>query len=228
MRSSVPGQAIDIFEDENGQKVLSREEISKLEKRLDEAIFELYELSDAEIDLIHDMCEVTLPYYYSPEKSLAGKSVLTKRLSEPCGTIKSLPKNTDFAEYLKVFMHSWEAYLDKGTEFCWRIYQPEQTDSMIAAVFSIQEKGNKFNKHSTNEIQCWDDVLIQLENNLTQPFHSSRIYLEGMVWAVTDDFILIVKRNERRLWTRSVAREDAEATLVQAMNRDNIKERIRR
>jgi len=228
LRSSVPEQAIDIFEDENGQKVLSREEISKLEKRLDEAIFELYELSDAEIDLIHDMCEVTLPYYYSPEKSPAGKSVLTKRLSEPCGTIKSLPKNTDFAEYLKVFMHSWEAYLDKGTEFGWRIYQPELTDSMIAAVFSIQEKGNKFNKHSTNEIQCWDDVLIQLEYNLTQPFHSSRIYLEGMVWAVTDDFILIVKRNERRLWTRSVAREDAEATLVQAMNRDNIKERIRR
>jgi len=172
------------------------------------------------------MCEITLPYYYLPDKSIAGKPVLTKRLSEPYGTIKSLPKNTDFSGYLKVFMQCWEAYLDKGTEFGWQVYQPEQTDSMIAAVFSVQKKGEKVNEHYTGDIKCWNDVLTQLENNSTQPFDSSRIYLEGMVRAVTDDFILIIKRNEGRLWTRSMAREDAEAALVQAMNRENMRERI--
>lgn len=195
-----------------------------LQYELDQAIFELYELNDAEIDLVQDMCEITLPYYYSPYKSIAGKPVLTKRLSEPYGTIKSLPKNTDFSGYLKVFMQCWEAYLDKGTEFGWQVYQPEQTDSMIAAVFSVQKKDKKVNEHYTGDIKCWNDVLTQLENNLTQSFHSSRIYLEGMVRAVTDDFVMIIKHNEGRLWTRSMAREDAEATLVQAMNKKNKRE----
>ena len=209
-------------------KAVIQEKRKQLEHELDQAIFELYELSDVEIDLIRDLCEVTLPYYYSPDKSMSSKPVLTKRLSEPFGTINSLPKNTYFSDYLKVFMHSWDAYLDKDTEFGWQVYQPEQTDSMIAVVFSIQEKGKKINDTSNDEIKCWDDVLSKLEESLEHPFHSSSIYLEGMVRSVTDDFILIIKRNERRLWTRSMAREDAEATLVQAMNRDNVKERIRK
>jgi len=203
-----------------------KEKRSRLQYELDQEVFELYELSDAEIDLIRDMCEVTLPYYYSPDKSSAGKPVLARRLSEPCGTIKVLPKNADLSEYLKVFIHSWEAYLDKETEFEWKVYQPEQTDSMIAVVFSVQEKNKKNGEHRTDDISCWNDVLTELENSLTQTFHSSRIYLEGMARAVTDDFVMIIKRNEARLWTRSMAREDAEATLVQAMDKKSIRERI--
>jgi len=221
LQSSVPLSNCNIFQNEKYQNELSKTEFTKLERELDQAIFELYELNDAEIDLVQDMCEITLPCYYSPYKSIAGKPVLTKRLSEPYGTIKSLPKNTDFSGYLKVFMQCWEAYLDKGTEFGWQVYRPEQTDSLIAAIFSVQKKGKKVNEHYTGDIKCWNDVLTQLENNLTQSFHSSHIYLEGMVRAVTDDFVMIIKRNEGRLWTRSMAREDAEATLVQAMNKKN-------
>ena len=135
---------------------------------------------------------------------------------------------SDFSDYLRVFIQSWTPYLDEGTELGWQIYQPEHTDSMIAVVFSIQDKNKKISENPTGDITCWNDVLTELENNSTQPFRSSRIYLEGMVRAVTDNFVMLIKRNEKRLWTRSMAREDAEATLVQAMNRDNIKERIRR
>jgi len=39
-----------------------------------------------------------------------------------------------------------------------------------------------------------------------------------MIRVVSDTDIYIIKRDERRLWTRSMAREDAEATLLQAMN----------
>jgi hypothetical protein len=100
---------------------------------------------------------------------------------------------------------------------------------MIAVVFSTQRKNKNVSEHSIGDIKCWDDVLIQLEDNLTQPFHTARIYIEGTVRAVTKDnrFIMLIKRNEKRLWTRSVAREDAEATLVQAMNKDDMRERIK-
>lgn len=229
LRLSTTDETSDMFHYEKNQNTLTGKEITELERKLDNAIFELYKLSNAEIDLIKDMREVILPYYYSPDKSMAGKPVLTEPLSRPYGTIESLPKNTDFSEYLKAFIQSWLPYLDDETGFGWHVYQPEQTDSMIAVVFSVQKKGGKVSEQSMGDIKCWNDVLIQLEENLTQPFHSARIYIEGMVRAVTKDnrFIMLIKRNEKRLWTRSAAREDAEATLVQAMNRENMRERIK-
>jgi hypothetical protein len=39
-----------------------------------------------------------------------------------------------------------------------------------------------------------------------------------MIRVVSDTQIIIIKRNEMRLWTRSMAREDAEATLLQAIH----------
>lgn len=34
---------------------------------------------------------------------------------------------------------------------------------------------------------------------------------------MSDEGIVIIKKNERRLWTRSSARDDAEATIVRAL-----------
>jgi len=226
LRSSTPDEIPDMFQSDTSLNNLSGKEIAKLERQLDDAIFKLYELNDAEIDLVRSMCDVTLPYYYSPHKSPAGKPILTKQMSKPYGTIESLPKDMDFSEYLQVFIESWIPYLYEGTEFGWQVHQPEQTDSMIAVVLSVEEENKQYSEYPNGDIKCWDDVLIELEDNLTQPFRSSRIFIEGMVRAVTDNFIMVIKRNERRLWTKSMAREDAEATLVQAMNRKNMRERL--
>jgi hypothetical protein len=56
---------------------------------------------------------------------------------------------------------------------------------------------------------------------LLQPV-SRKVYVDGMIRVVSDTDIIIIKRNERRLWTRSLAREDAEATLLQAMRLQEI------
>ncbi len=206
LQSFVPEEARNLFQDNKVQRAWSKKEITQLEEKLDDEIFKLYELDDSEIDLINEMCDIDLPYYYSPETSLAGKPVLTTG---------SLSKKTEMADYTKIFCECWEAYLDEDTEFCWQVYQSDKTDSMIAVEFSIQMKGGK-SKNS----ESWSDVLQKLEDNLTQSFHSSRIYIEGLVRVVTEDkkYIIIIKRNEKWLWTRSRAREDAEATLEQAMN----------
>jgi hypothetical protein len=46
---------------------------------------------------------------------------------------------------------------------------------------------------------------------------TSQIVLDGILHVVSDEAIIIIKRNERRFWTRSLAREDAEATLCKRM-----------
>jgi hypothetical protein len=44
------------------------------------------------------------------------------------------------------------------------------------------------------------------------------VYVDGLIRVVSDENIVIIKKNERRLWTRSAARDDAEATMVGVMN----------
>jgi len=92
---------------------------------------------------------------------------------------------------------------------------------MIAVILKIREKteGTDINmSYSQNE---WDRLLTQ-DNLFRTPFGSRNIYIDGLVRIVTNKEIIIIKRNERRLWTRSLAREDADATLTQAMNRDSL------
>jgi hypothetical protein len=46
---------------------------------------------------------------------------------------------------------------------------------------------------------------------------TSQILVDGVVHVVSDDAIIVIKRNEKRFWTRSLAREDADATLCKRM-----------
>ncbi|MFT3880668.1 MAG: hypothetical protein QM703_13515 [Gemmatales bacterium] len=50
-----------------------------------------------------------------------------------------------------------------------------------------------------------------------QPVKANRVYIDGLIRLVTDTDMVIIKRNERRHWTSSVARDDAEATMLMVM-----------
>ncbi len=191
-----------------------------LEARLDDAIFELYDLGEAEIDQIRDMCDTNLDFFYLREKSEAAKPILSGILKGNYGTKNDLPEGR-MGEYLRVFMQSWLPYLNEGTEFHWCIHLPPESDSMLAVVFSIQNTGEAPTPETKSEGDIWKGILRRLDDAMLQPV-SSRIYIDGLVRAVSDEKIIIIKRNERRLWTKSMAREDAEATLVQAMNRRQV------
>ncbi len=202
---------------------LSREEIEKtqnlLEQRLDKAIFELYELTEAERDLILDMCEVGLEFFYRKDNSDAVKRVLLG--SNTQGTITDLAANRDYEQglegYLYAFLQMWNRELEAvNGEFRWRVIRPSRV-SMLAIIFTTQQKGEQSpDIFSVNDESAWQELLQQLDTTLRHPV-SPRIYIDGMVRAVTDTNIYIIKRDERRLWTRSLAREDTEATLLQAM-----------
>jgi hypothetical protein len=88
---------------------------------------------------------------------------------------------------------------------------------MIAVIFTTQELGDTLPVITDTDDEEWLKVLKRCDEALKQPV-SRRIYIDSMVRAVTDTEIYIIKRDEYRLWTRSMAREDAEATLVQIMH----------
>lgn len=179
-----------------------------LEHRLDEVIFKLYELSEAEKDLVRDLCNIGIEYYYGGSNSKASQQVVTEKQNG----------RDMINEYVDAFLEIWSRQLDAEDEFDWRIFAPSGK-GMVAAVFEVKKKSDVSRGQIIFSSDNWNQIL---QNEFfSTPYYSHNIYLDGIARIVTDSEIIIIKRNERRFWTRSMAREDAEATLVQAMNRES-------
>ena len=149
------------------------------------------------------------------------------RLVEPgniaYGTFQSLPAGRDKQKglegYLYVFLKSLKPEVEDGKELNWQIVR-HPTVPMIAIIFTLQNKGEEKKPIvSPDKSAEWRKTLSRLEKETQIPY-STKIYIEGIVRVVTGDQIIIVKRNEERLWTRSAAYEDVEATFLHTLEKE--------
>lgn len=192
--------------------------ISRLEAELDEAIFDLYELNDAERDLVRDMCRYGLDFFYRRDKSIAVQPVSIPLPSH--GLIKDMPvqRAEGLEGYLQVFLSQWNADLEPNGELAWEVIEGPVGSSVIAILFSTIEKGAACYSAQQSAPQSWKDVLARVSKRSLVPVGARRtIYTDTFVRAVSEHEILIIKRDEARHWTRSMAREDADATIARAM-----------
>lgn len=193
--------------------------IIALEKQLDMLIFDLFNLSASERELIQDMCNVGLEFFY---QHISSQAILPIEMysQKIQGTVLNLPITSESEQaldsYLRTFLQIWNRELEPTGEFSWQVIRPDNVP-MITVIFRTQDKGQPLVNNGYDDLSDWSEVLKRCSEVLHQPI-SHRIYIDGMVRIVTDTEIYIIKRDERRLWTRSMAREDAEATRLQAMN----------
>lgn len=177
------------------------------EMALDEAIFDSYRLNNQERDLIRDCCKITIPYFYDPI------------FCEGVQAISNFTEN-EFRDYAETFCRRWTPYLDEGTEMCWKGHAGAG-GNMVAAHFFIVDK--QLSQKASPRYHSWDGLLASLRKSTKYPLGTtSRLIIEGMVHILTDDGVVIVKRNEKRFWTKSKAREDAETTLYKSMMNDEV------
>jgi type I restriction-modification system DNA methylase subunit len=174
------------------------------ETELDEAVFDLYKLNRQEIDLVRDCCNVTIPYFYDSVNSRGSMAI-------------NNVEDQWLQSYAEIFIHRWEPYLDSGTEMRWRGCIGAD-GNMVAVHFYIVEKS--ISKKTNSNDYTWKELFANLAKSTDQPLGTSQMILEGMVHILTDDGAVIIKRNEKRLWTNSKAREDAESTLCKSMLND--------
>lgn len=201
------------------------QKIKQLEAELDDAVFELFDLSEDEKDLVLDLCEVGLNLFYRGMKSTALKPIVPfpgsffgRRADLP----RSLGRRSDIFGYIDAFLDIWEPELAKqGGCFRWWAIRPDDVSPMLAIVFSTETQDDPLPEPTQSLQQGWQEVLSLLGKSSLQPYHANRVFIDGMVRVATKTDIVIIKRNERRLWTRTAAREDAEATLFQIIRRQN-------
>ena len=192
-------------------------QLDEILSELDEAVFDLFDATEAERDLVRDFINYTLP--------LIGRK--THWLNQPIidvserhqGTVRDLASsetNAQVDKYLSVFLQRWNRELAPIGEFSWLVVASPRSP-LIAVVFETQDYDAS--AISVNEAvdDSWRSTLKRLGQALERPVTTS-IRATGTLRSVGERNIVIAKRNEARLWTASAAREDAEATILQAMN----------
>jgi len=186
--------------------------------RLDEAIFDLYELTVAERDLIRDKCSIGLDLFYQHHKGKALREVIQPVRS--FGTLSDLSQTEDdLSAYLRTFLEAWNAELAPDGEFAWRVLSPPSRAPLLAVCFMTRYKMDRRSTESAgHDLAAWSDVLARLQQQSLVHAGTSRIFIDTFFRYVGDREILFIKRNERRFWTRTAAREDAEAALTHLMN----------
>ncbi len=199
--------------------ILRESEARKLELELDELIFDLYELSEFERDLIRDMCDVGLDLFYRHADSDAVKRVCLPD-SFISGLARDLPrkvKGNDLVSYLRTLLRIWNQELESEGELAWRVIRPNHFSPMIAVILETVGLDSPPEHLPDSACDDWAGLLRKVDEASLHHDGSKRVFIDGMIRVVSDTEILVIKRNERRFWTASMAREDAEATILQAM-----------
>lgn len=169
------------------------------EAELDEAVFDLYGLTDEQRDLIRDCCEVTLPFFYQPYNSI--------------GVLPAVKDDEDtwMLNYAERFACRWQPYLNED-EVLRADLHIGASGNMVAMEFYPADTGDKWDLKP--KIDSWSHILEEIGKAMPRPMGTSQILLDGIVHVITDTSIIVIKRNEKRFWTRSLAREDADSTLA--------------
>ena len=174
------------------------------ERKLDDAVYDLYILSEEQKDLIRDFCEITLPFIYNSLNSFGSDNVV---LNNDYSWIKD--------NYINVFSRCWNAFLDDNTEIRAHMYMGAN-DTMVALEFFPADNTDEWDL--ANHDKSLEYAINKIMNSLNYPVDVSQMIIDGVAHIVSSDSILIVKRNEKRFWTRSLAREDADITICKHLN----------
>ncbi|HNW99764.1 MAG TPA: N-6 DNA methylase [Candidatus Cloacimonadota bacterium] len=172
------------------------------ELELDKAVYHLYGFTESEIELILDFCEVTLPFINNPERSIGVKKAVS---NNDCSWVH---------EYAERFAQRWQPYLNEN-EVMRADMHIGASGNMLALEFYPADSGDNWNLKPKED--SWGKLMEEIGNNLQIPMGTSQMLLDGIVYSISSNAIIIIKRNEKRFWTRSLAREDAEATLTKSM-----------
>jgi hypothetical protein len=175
---------------------------------LDQATADLFDMTSAERDLVRDFWAAQEP----AATELVPDFVLRTGRSEDLASGDSV----GLAPYLETFLATWNHQLGDDGEFGWEVRRDADSRT-IAVVFETRSRGEHSPPRASDDAHdSWPGVLKRLGEGLTHQ-RAASLRSHGILRVVSDTAIVIVKRDEQRLWTTTAAREDAEATTLQAM-----------
>ena len=172
------------------------QKLNDLELKLEQIIQGCYNLSDDDISLINDFIDYTTDLFYKQEDSMAIAPILNSNL------------------YLNVLCCELQAFLEGQNLFVNGTTYTIQRHSPLAMVKI------SFGKDSHEIVQSKLDVqneLKELDKHLWDKKEGG-IYFRKKLNYYDGDSIYIIRPNQRRFWTQSMAMQDASDLIVEILN----------
>lgn len=174
---------------------------------IDTSVGELFEMTDAERELVED---------FWVARSAAGSRPV--RHDGPdfgyADDVVQEPR-TGIRAYLQTFLRVWNSQLGVDGEISWQLVRDRFT-RVLCAIFETHAHGAPRARPDDHFTESWEAVLARIGGTINPP-PSMSLRRYGSIRAVSDTAIVVIKRDEQRLWSATAAREDADATTVQAM-----------
>jgi type I restriction-modification system DNA methylase subunit len=184
-----------IIEAEKSGKI---NDIHNIEKEIDIKIFELLNLGGTEIRLIVDTITYNLDLLENKEKSTALYPVISKQTTEYAKII-SIELN-DFLDGQNLFVNA-------------TVYNISRFTPLMMLKLSFNKKGKEV---STSQ-EFVDEELKKIDKHLWEEKSSNIYFRKKLNYKIGDD-IYIIRPNQRRFWSQSMALEDASELALEILN----------
>lgn len=174
--------------------------ILKIEAEIDQIIYANLDLSESERFLIDDVLRSSLNFFQEGEKSKACDVVQTE----------------DLRVYARTFCDAVNSILQFGDlRASATVYSGDAPLRLVSIRFSRVKDEKTVNiSYSTNGLK---EALASLDRQNLQEYSES-IYVRRNVKLYDRDTLHIIKPDEKRFWTRSMALRDADETLAEGLN----------
>lgn len=174
----------------------------KLRQEVDELLFELYELTQSERDLVLDAVRYTIQFFQHPTSSEAVRT----------------PRPDELVSYCEVFRSSFESVSARGGIVLnsW-VYPPSPglPLSVVAFESTTAPSSPVQMLERSADIPALLRTLDQRQTQTRVP--DQTLYVRRHARVYDGDTLFVVKPAELRLWTRSMARSDADEAIAELL-----------
>lgn len=179
-----------------------KQEINRVEGELEEAIFQLYDLSKQEALLVKDTIEYGI------------KPILSKKLRFT--SIGTLANVDDLQSYAQQMCEQLDGILHYGDlELTATVVEFDKQSPLRVCHFTQKRLGNN-QKVGFVRLNDIDDVINQMADNLRTEI-ADHMYIQRSLRVYENDSFWVIKGIQKHLWSRSAALNDADTVLREHM-----------
>ncbi|MGB0883824.1 MAG: HsdM family class I SAM-dependent methyltransferase [Flavobacteriales bacterium] len=171
---------------------------SYINENVDNIIFESFNLSQNEITLLNDGINYSLDLFHKQKKSKA----LFPALQEQINSFSTLISNE-----LNNFLEGQDLFANA------KMYNINRFSPLMMIKISFDEKKSEVFESD----ECIDDELKKLDKHLWEE-KATNIYFRKKLNYKTGNDIYIIRPNQRRFWSQSMALEDASELILEILN----------
>ncbi len=177
--------------------------IEEIEKRIDTIFYEALNLTSNEIVLIEDLINLTLDGFHNKKASIA---------FHPC-------QNIEIKTYSQYLVNNINSFLKFGSSLtAWVTVFPVSPKiplNIVALRFNKEQEAGYIEENSNTNIA----KILKEINEYTYQEYTESIYYRKFVKYYSADTVYIIKPNEKRFWSRSLALNEADEIIAEIISK---------